>query len=63
MIIRAFDGTHFEVQGEIELMIKIGPRSFTVNFQVIKVIRDLRVACRVHSRGTRRVNECSEEFI
>ena len=63
MIIRAFDGTHFEVQGEIELMIEIGPRSFTVNFQVIKVIRDLKVACRVHSRGTRRVNECSEEFI
>ena len=63
MIIRAFDGTHFEVQGKIELMIEIGPRSFTVNFQVIKVIRDLRVACRVHSRGTRWVNECFEEFI
>ena len=32
MIIRAFDGTCCEVQGEIELMIKIGPRSFMVNF-------------------------------
>ena len=37
MIIKAFDGTCHEVQGEIELMIEIGPRSFTVNFQVIKV--------------------------
>ena len=37
MIIRAFDGTHQEVQGEIELMAKIGLRSFMVNFQVIKV--------------------------
>ncbi|KAL0010927.1 hypothetical protein SO802_006035 [Lithocarpus litseifolius] len=37
MIIRTFDGTHRELQGEIELMIKIGPRSFLVNFQVIKV--------------------------
>ena len=37
MIIRAFDGTHREVQGKIELMIEIGPRSFMVNFQVIKV--------------------------
>ena len=32
MIIRAFDGTRCEVQGEIELMIEIGPRSFIVNF-------------------------------
>ena len=37
MIIKAFDGTHCEVQGEIELMIEISPRSFMVNFQVIKV--------------------------
>ena len=37
MIIRAFDDTHREVQDEIELMIEIGPRSFMVNFQVIKV--------------------------
>ena len=37
MIIRAFDGTHQELQGEIELMAKIGLRSFMVNFQVIKV--------------------------
>ena len=37
MIIRAFDGTLWEVQGEIELAIGIGPRSFTVNFEVIKV--------------------------
>ena len=37
MIIRAFDGTCHEVQGEIELMIEIGPKSFMVNFQVIKV--------------------------
>ena len=28
MIIRAFDGTHREVQGEIKLMIGIGLRSF-----------------------------------
>ena len=32
MIIRAFDDTHREVQGEIKLMIEIGPRSFMVNF-------------------------------
>jgi len=37
MIIRAFDGTHQEVQGKIELMIEIFLRSFMVNFQVIKV--------------------------
>ncbi|XP_075633491.1 uncharacterized protein LOC142605950 [Castanea sativa] len=37
MIIKAFDGTLREVQGEIELAIGIGPRSFMVNFQVIKV--------------------------
>ena len=37
MIIRAFDGTLRKVQGEIELAIGIGPRSFMVNFQVIKV--------------------------
>ena len=32
MIIRAFDGKHREVQGEIKLMIEIGSRSFMVNF-------------------------------
>ena len=37
MIIRAFDGTLQEVQGKIELAIGIGPMSFMVNFQVIKV--------------------------
>ena len=37
MIIRAFDGTLREVQGEIELAIGIGPMFFMVNFQVIKV--------------------------
>ena len=37
MIIIAFDGTLREVQGEIELAIGISPRSFMVNFQVIKV--------------------------
>ena len=37
MIIKAFDGMHREVQGEIELMIEIDPKSFMVNFQVIKV--------------------------
>ena len=37
MIIKAFNSTCHQVQGEIELMIKIGPRSFMVNFQVIKV--------------------------
>ena len=37
MIIRAFDSTCRKVQGKIELMIEISPRSFTVNFQVIKV--------------------------
>jgi len=63
MIIRAFDSTHCEVQGGIELMIEIDPRSFMVNLQVIKVIRDLRVACKGHSKGTRRVDERSEEFI
>ena len=37
MINRAFDSMLREVQGEIELMIETGPRSFMVNFQVIKV--------------------------
>ena len=37
MIIRAFDGTLRKVQGEIELAIRVGPTSFMVNFQVIKV--------------------------
>ena len=37
MIIRAFDGTLREVKGEIELAIRIGPKSFMVNFQIIKV--------------------------
>ena len=37
MIIKAFNGTRREVQGEIELMIEIGLRSFMVNFQEIKV--------------------------
>ena len=37
IIIRAFDGTLQEVQGLIELMIAVGPKSFMVIFQVIKV--------------------------
>jgi len=37
MIVRAFDGMHREMQGEIELMIEIGSRSLMVNVQVIKV--------------------------
>ena len=37
MIIRAFDRTCQEVQGEIELMIEIGLSSFMINFQVINV--------------------------
>ena len=37
MIIRAFDNTSREVQGEIELMIETNPRSFVINFQVIKM--------------------------
>ncbi|XP_075633499.1 uncharacterized protein LOC142605959 [Castanea sativa] len=37
MIIRAFDGTLLEVQGEIELTIGVNPRFFVVIFQVIKV--------------------------
>ena len=37
MIIRTFDSTRREVQGEIKLMIEIGLRSFMVNYQVIKV--------------------------
>ena len=37
MIIRAIDGTLQELQGKIELMIRVGLRSFIVIFQVIKV--------------------------
>ena len=37
MIIRAFDGTLQEVQGEIELTIGVSHMSFMVNFQVIKL--------------------------
>ena len=36
MIIRAFDGTLWEVQGEIKLAIGVGPMFCMVNFQVIK---------------------------
>ena len=32
MIIRAFDGTIWEVEGKIELSIGVGPMFFTVNF-------------------------------
>ena len=32
MIIRAFDGTFWKVQGEIKLVIGIGPMFFMVNF-------------------------------
>nr|XP_023872982.1 uncharacterized protein LOC111985560 [Quercus suber] len=37
LIIRVFNGTLREVQGEIKLMTRVGPRSFIVIFQVIKV--------------------------
>ena len=37
MIIRAFDNTRQEVQGEIKLMIEISPMYFVINFQVVKV--------------------------
>ena len=37
LIIKAFDGMRCNMQGDIELMIEIGPRFFMVNFQVIKV--------------------------
>ena len=37
MIIRAFDGTHLKYKARLSLMIEVGPRSFMVNFQVIKV--------------------------
>ena len=37
MIIKAFDGTLREVQGETELAIGVCPMSFMANFQVIKV--------------------------
>jgi len=37
MIIRVFDGTLREVQGEIELAFGVDPMFFMVNFQVIRV--------------------------
>ena len=37
MIIRAFDGTLQVIQGEIELAIGVGPMSFMINFQIIKM--------------------------
>ena len=37
MIIRVFDGSLQEEQGEIEIAIGVSPMSFMVNFQVIKV--------------------------
>jgi len=46
MIIKAFDGMRREGQGEIELMIEIGSRSFMVNFQVIKVNSSIQHAFR-----------------
>ena len=38
MIIRAFDGTFREVQGEIKLAIGVGPMFFTVNFKSLRWI-------------------------
>ena len=37
MIIRAFDGICQKVQGEIELMMEVGPKSLMVNFKMIEV--------------------------
>ena len=35
--VRAFDGSKTDVIGEIELILKIGPVDFTVNFQVLSI--------------------------
>ena len=37
MIIRAFDGTHREVFGKIDLSVEIGPQAYNINFQVLRV--------------------------
>ena len=72
MIIRAFDGTLWEVQGKIELAIKVGPMFFTVNFQVIKVDSPynmllgrpwLHVAGAVASTLHRRLKFASEDLM
>ena len=36
-VVKAFDGTRWEVTGEIEIKIQIGPCMFTVEFQVMDI--------------------------
>ena len=37
MIIRAFDGTRREVDGEIDLPVDIGPYTFNITFEVLDI--------------------------
>ncbi|EOY31718.1 Uncharacterized protein TCM_038818 [Theobroma cacao] len=38
MIVRAFDGTRREMMGDIEMLIEIGPCTFTLEFQVMDIV-------------------------
>ena len=37
MVVRAFDRTHREVLGEIDLPVKVGPQVYNINFQVLRI--------------------------
>ena len=37
MVVRAFDGSHREVRGEIDLSVQIGPHTYRVMFQVMDI--------------------------
>ena len=37
MVVRAFDGSHREVRGEINLPFQIGPHTYQVTFQVMDI--------------------------
>ena len=37
MVVRAFDGSHREVRGEIDLLVQIGPHTCQVTFQVMDI--------------------------
>ena len=37
MVVRACDGSHREVRGEIDLPVQIGPHTYQVTFQVMDI--------------------------
>ncbi|PKI59055.1 hypothetical protein CRG98_020543 [Punica granatum] len=52
--VRAFDGSRREVNGEIDLLIDVGPCSFNITFQVLDILNALSLLLRrlwIHSAG------------